>query len=185
LLDVGIVEGGYGGFVMYPIIKNNISSMGNPIDDVTVSGFDIEIVLPPSIQTALPLSQRSFFQTAFGGVSRPGGEAAVGVYAVPRQIALQVGPSITGAESDPLQMKLRIRAVGIRAGNTVTSQFISFPVGLCRFCLSGRPAVCPDKGLKKDQIALGSCNPAQDAAVSCCLKDKALLCSDQFPVEAS
>ena len=183
LLDVGIVEGGYGGFVMYPMVRNNLVSM-NATDDISLLGFDIEIVLPPANQTALPLSQRSFFQPSFGGVVRPGGEVAVELTGVPRQIAVQVGSSITGAEVDPVQMALRMRAVGNHAGSTVMSKFITFPVGLCRYCLT-RPVSCPEKPAKKDQVLLGSCNPAQDAAVTCCVRDKVLLCGDQVPVEGS
>lgn len=198
LLDVGIVTTGIGyrGYMAVPLVTNNMIIRAGPpstgpseVDAIQLSGADIELTGPAAL--AIPVAQQRYFIPSAAGLIQPGGAsntastAPMTVEMIPAQLASALASSIpSGPSSSPPVMMVRIRAVGKRAGSTITSAFVEFPVYLCRFCLTDVPAPCPTAGFTTTQVQVGGCFPEQDKAVTCCIQGQQYPCGRSVPMRA-
>jgi hypothetical protein len=193
LLDVGIVAaGGFAGYVAAPLVQNNLpaKTVQNQIDNntITVTGANIDLSVSPSLAGALPASQRSFSMSAAAGTLAATGQATFFAELVPRQVALLLAPSVpTGVPNTQFPVvTAHVRPVGDRAGTTIMGPEVSFPVEICKFCLTPQPAPCPSGGIPVNQVQKGGCLPEQDEPVTCCTNSSgALLCGSQVPTAAA
>ena len=188
LLDVGLVEAGAPGYTMAPILRNNFADRtmvtGTNIDNIIITGTDIEVQPPPALAAMLPRGQRNYFVPALGGGIAVNTTVGFLVEALPRQVALQLASGVTGTEPDPPRVNLRFRVVGQWNGSTLSTPWLNFPIKLCQFCLSN-VFPCPAGGLSAESIALGGCNPAQDEPVTCCEANGNLFCGPAVPKKAT
>ena len=194
-LDVGIVEGGagsYAGYIVYPIVKNNLvdpALENNPPGlstivsrtDIQLIGGDVEYVASGALAAALPTNQRSFFQPAAAGSVAMNATGTIAIEVMPVQVATELGAAV--AENAPMPMIVRFRVVGTHAGTTSTTGWVEYPMKLCRWCLTGgKPLACPKGGFLKSQVSTGNCNIAQDTQVTCCINSaNHLRCGNDVP----
>ncbi|MSP62141.1 MAG: hypothetical protein EXR72_17765 [Myxococcales bacterium] len=188
VLDVGLVEAGYPGYEVYLVVQNNLANKGLGVDDVQMEGVDVELKVGGAFGALVPVGQRNFFVQRYAGVLRPGATVGLAAEVIPRQVAAEMGPAISGSELELPSVMAHVRAVGKRAGGSITSGWIDFPVKVCRWCLAfnskpgEKPGPCPPGGIVEEQIRMGQCNPAQDGEVTCCTGgNNVLLCGDRVP----
>jgi hypothetical protein len=188
-LDVGIVGFGYRGFVANIEVQNNLPSRmigvtGIEANGVQLTGFDVELVPPPSLASFLPSSQRKFTLPSAGGRIAPaGGQVVVPAEILPAQVALLLAPGLTSAPSLPVVLA-SIKPLGDHSGDTLTGPAVEFPIEVCKFCLTPPPQSCPATGFKMTDVILGNqCYPEQDGSVTCCLNAAMqLLCGSHVPM---
>ena len=192
ILDVGVVEGGYDGYHVFPLMQNNLIDRtieGIPLatDSITVLGLDIQLIPDDTLAAVLPVKGDIVFSASFGGVVPPAGLVAMAAPAITRATALQLGTVLTGDTVNYPIVTVRMRATGMRTNSTVKSNWVTFPVQLCRWCLSGGPpAACPVGGYLSSDVKKGGCGSAQDESVTCCLDaNNYLLCGTDVPISSS
>jgi hypothetical protein len=141
-----------------------------------ISSYDVTLEPVGAIEAGLPTSRRSF--NVATGTQRlgPGDKAAAEVEAVPADLV----PGLAAVSATPLgSIVAHVRPVATRANEEVVSAYVSFPIRVCKGCLSnavnGAFPACP--------LAIGttidpgnSCNPSQEEPVTCCAANPMLLC---------
>ncbi len=181
ILDVGLVEAGFDGYEVYPLLFNNLvnraTTQVTTKDSIELTGAQVQLqgVLASS------LSQSSFSLQVFGGTVLPNQTAGMSVNVIPRELALEMGNFITGTETAPPTVVAHFRVTGIRAGGELDSGYVDYPITVCRGCLTGGPLLMCNP-VDKSLVKLGSCNPAQDSLVTCCIQGQStVLCGSQVP----
>jgi hypothetical protein len=191
LLDVGIVSvTGSDGFIAWPLIKNNLNSSlvgsttGVEMHNIDITGVNIELQPDASIASAIPSSARKFSMQAAGGVVAPGAEVVFSVTLIPRALALSLANVVQSGVGNQLPIvTAKVSPIGDLGGSKVVGAALSFPIEICKFCLSGDIQACPATGFPAAQIQAGGCgNPAQDDPVTCCAASQSeVLCGSQVP----
>jgi hypothetical protein len=192
LLDVGIVSvTGSPGYTAFPLIKNNLqsSAVGGSATDIEhhnidITSVNVELVPDASLASAIPTSARKFNVKAAAGLVAPGGEVVFGVEVLPRPLALALANAIPAGVGDQLPVvTAKVSPVGDLNGSSVVGAALSFPIEICKFCLSGDIQQCPAAGFPPAQVQAGGCFPAQDTNITCCYASQTqVVCGSQVPV---
>jgi hypothetical protein len=185
ILDVGLVEAGFDGYEVYPLLFNNLVNRASTTvttrDTIQITGAQVQ--LQGALANTLPSSQTSFSLSSYGGTVFPNQTQGMSVNVIPAQVALQMGNFIAAGQSAPVIAHFRV--TGVRAGGELDSGYVDYPITVCRGCLTGGPLL-PCVPIDKTLVRLGSCNPAQDQLVSCCIQGMStVLCGTQFPTTMS
>lgn len=165
------------------IVKNNLESKtttGIETQAFYVNSFDVVLVPEGPIIAAIPPSRREFnFKS---GSIRVGPADSVSAYV--EAIAPDLTAAIAAIPAEPLGLvTVQVRAVGTRGEQETASAYSSFPIEVCKGCLSNSKAGsfpgCP-LPLNTDVLPGNPCNPSQDQGVTCCTPDanKSLLCGN-------
>jgi hypothetical protein len=185
ILDVGVAAALNEGYFVYPLVRNDLIDRSNPMagiephDSILVTGADVQL---EGLATSLPASQQMYSLSAFGGTIDPGGTTGVSVEVIQPQVAAQLAALVTGMEPQPPTVTAHFRITGTRAGGDIQSDWVDFPISLCRWCLTGaQPGACPAMPPSASSVKQGACNPAQDLQVSCCTSGSQLLCGPSYP----
>ena len=187
VLDLGLVAVGGDGYNLYPLIRNNLLDRSATVpagtDDIAVLGLDVQLLPDAALALVLPTASRNFFAGSFGGVIGPTDETAMGALVIPRAQALTLSDAVTADLIDAPELTVRVRAVGTRQSEKTHSNWITYPVQICRWCLTGGvPPACPDAGYKTTDVEKGGCGVDQDEAVTCCVNaDGVTLCGADVP----
>lgn len=220
IFDAGIASRLGQGYLMFPQLKNNLPSslmgagaggMGSlpptEMNNVMGTGFDIDVVPDPGQPITSVLQPGVQGLTSYtipvylGLLASGGGGAVAAVEVINANVAAllvnsgKIKPGISAA-SEPYQtLTVRLRGRAVHAGSNLFSNWISFPVTVCQFCLAlkpGEPGVsglnpnndlfdCPDATMLEDAQVIKTCFPAQDKPNTCCRRDRQTLCGKAIP----
>lgn len=198
-LDVGFLEQLHAagvditelGYWAAPVLVNNLVDTSTPTTpqrgQIQTTGFNVEITAETG-QT-LPIKTPSpFFAHAAGGLINPGGGlGAMFVKVLPADIALSLASAVNNPTLPNFHNRIivHVQPVGIRAGETILGACTTYPIDLCKNCLTNVQD-CPQGGFAPTSVVSGGCRVQQDDAVTCC-KDTSspdkpvVLCGSQVP----
>ncbi|MCS6915319.1 MAG: hypothetical protein RMK29_18980 [Myxococcales bacterium] len=201
-MSAGMVMGGMmGGQGMTPVEMNHVWLVGFEVDILPDPGQPITEHLVPGV----PGLTRLNIPYAGGQITAMGGSTTGPVEVInPNAAALLLNSrAVRGGPStlaEPYQtLTVRIRARTLRGGGIIFSNWLEFPIEICAFCLPTRPDQpgvsaynpgsgslfeCPDAPVPQETL-LSTCLPQQDEVVSCCLKDRSIVCGKQIPHKSS
>jgi hypothetical protein len=192
LLDVGLVSSlGSPGYMVFPVVENHLPASANVATDVEhhgiiVTGVNVELVPDATLAGVIPVAQRKFFAPAGVGRVEPLGEVAFGVEIIPRPMAISIAKATATGVGNSLPLVIaKMSPVGDYSGTTIIGAAVSFPVQICSFCLSGTPAACPPGGFAMADVKDGSCFPAEDLSITCCVDQQVLLCGPAVPMKTN
>ncbi len=180
-LDVALAEQGLGGYDVVPLLRNDLLPRADPqngvpeTDTIQLTGADVQLSAP------VHLSANSFFVQSFGGTIDPGATGSMVITVIPETVAKADLAPVLHAGDTPIRVIAHFRVHGSRSGGDITSGWVDFPIDVCRNCLTGPIAACPNPPPSKASINLGGCFPAQDDPISCCTNNGATLCGANFP----
>lgn len=189
-------DGATHGYLVAPVIQNNIPDRaGGGVtvqrDGITVNSFEIELHdskggdLPFQLQAFenMPASTHpAFTVNSAVGVLAPTGKAAVFVDAIPTRAAQHLAKADFGTWDRIILV--HIRAVGDHSGNTLKSNWVDFPVTICKGCLTDE--VPCDQFDSTVVVRKGGCYVGQDDVMTCCTqRGGGALCGPDLPTPVS
>ncbi len=187
VLDVGITEQGYPGYIAAPVVENRLLATGTTAsvetNTIQLTGVEVELKPAAGLAPLIASVSRKFFVPAAGGFLAPaGGTASLLVEVIPRALAVQLAGQLQPGAL-PERVIASVRPVGKHAGVDIDGGPIDLPIDVCKYCLTPAPTSCPAGGVPMNEYKVGSCNPSQDANVTCCTNMSGdTVCGPDVPV---
>jgi hypothetical protein len=185
-LDVRASAGTGSGYLLFPLLKNDLPAEGNGNAEpnrIALDGFDIDVRLvdgpteafdvfgtvAADPATAVLLRYREAWS---GSVSPGGGTTAAATTVFPAEAArlLREAGALANASA---RVEVRLRASGRTLSGSLKSDAFTFPLRVCDGCLINSVSACPAKA---PILQGGVCNPGQDELVDCCTAGADLIC---------
>ncbi len=187
VLDVGLMaDAGFPGYIAFPLISNNLpentSTTMVELNAITVTGLNIKLS-----GSNINFSQPSFFLQAAGGRIIPAGLVTFGAEILPRSVGIELAKTLPEASGGAIfpTIDVQVSPVGTRSGDTLVGAPVTFPIQVCKHCLSPAPTACPAGGFRASSVQAGGCFTQEDQSVTCCTEGSTLLCGSQVPQNMS
>ena len=190
IYDANLGSATSAGYFVNFVVKSNLQAATiAPIETQAyyINSFDVELELQGAVKTVIPESKRRFNYASGSVRLTPGSSASASAIAIKPEFADAIATLNT---DDPGLVIAHVRPVATRAEEQVVGAFVSFPIQICRGCLTGSTTY-PDCPLPKGTIVPpgNACNPAQDLAVGCCGRVDAnmnttLACGSAAPISS-
>ncbi len=190
LLDVGVVKtfsGATGGYYLFPVVRNGLTTTGREADFINVTGVDISLTVPPDlVDDGLDEKQRqaylNYYVPAAGGRIGVGESVAFPADVIPiAHIANWAAKVQAGTNALPRPVTIAVRPKGARGGDVLVGAPTIYPLDVCNGCLSDPTIACST--LTAGQVITGGCRPQQDSQTTCCTtQNQQILCGSQIMI---
>jgi hypothetical protein len=185
-LDVRVSAGVGSGYLLFPLLKNDLPAEGGGAVEpnrIALDGFDVDLKVvdgpPEAIDLLAALASdpatealMRYHEAWSGSVAPGGGTTAAAATVFPAQAArslLEANALANGGAS----IEVRVRATGRTLNRSVKSDAFTYPLHVCDGCLINSISACPGQA---PVLPGGVCNPGQDALVDCCTEGSHLIC---------